>query len=113
MLKNPNLKVSATAYKCLRTFINVFPQELLNSQYFVEILTILKSKVKEHDADKMIKQNIIKCIGCIFEHYIHILKPEDEREILEALNTKLKIEIEKGYILEELNKIPNNYKSKP
>lgn len=57
----------------------------------MEILSILKSKVKEHDADKMIKQNVIKCLGCIFEHYIHILKPEDEREILEALNTKLKI----------------------
>ena len=78
-MKNTNLKVCSTAYKCLRTFISVFPQDLLNSQYFVEILSILKSKIKEHDADKLIKQNVIKCIGSVFEHYIHILKPEDER----------------------------------
>lgn len=66
LLKNPNLKVASAAYKYLKTFITVFSQDLLESQYFVEILTILKLKIKEHDADKVIKQNVLKCIGCVF-----------------------------------------------
>jgi hypothetical protein len=78
LLKATNLKVLSSAYKCVRAFLSVFPSELLQTPYFTEILTILKSKLKEHDADRVVKYSVIKCIGPIFEHFLTSLKPSDE-----------------------------------
>lgn len=73
-------------------------------------MSILIVKLKEHDADRVVKYSVIKCLGPIFEHFIQVLKSEDERDIISAINTKLHIEIEKSYILEQINKIPNTYR---
>lgn len=66
LLKTSNLKVIASAYKVIKTFLSVFPQDILNSPYFNEILNNLKAKLKEHDADRVIKNSVIKCLGSIF-----------------------------------------------
>lgn len=52
----------------------------------------------------------MKCLGPIFENFIKVLKPEDESDIISSLNVKLHIEIEKAYILEQINNIPSTYK---
>lgn len=65
-LKTINLKVISSAYKCVRAFLTIFPTEIVQTPYFAEILSILKSKLKEHDADRVVKYSVIKCLGPIF-----------------------------------------------
>jgi hypothetical protein len=37
----------------------------------------IQAKLKEHDADRIIKTNVVKCLGPIFTNYLEKLKTQD------------------------------------
>jgi hypothetical protein len=66
-------------------------------------LTLLKAKIKEFDGDKIIKLAVLKCVGSVFAGLP--LSDPDTVYFLEMLSAKLKIEVEKLYIVETLFKL--------
>jgi hypothetical protein len=64
-------------------------------------ITLVKSKIKELDGDKLIKQATCKCLTELFRHYQ--LSNADLAFFFDCLSQKLKIEVEKLYLIETLN----------
>lgn len=48
-------------------------------------------KVKEHDAEKIIKVSVVRCIGPIFEGFFQILDEKSQNTLLEVVEEKLRI----------------------
>lgn len=68
---------------------------------------MLKTKIREFDSDKIVKQAVAKCVGSVFE-FLNI-NEEDWIYFLEMLSAKYKIEIDKIYIIEVLIRMRDNY----
>lgn len=81
----------------------------MKSGDFKRIFENLLVKMKEHDADRIIKSSIIKCLGPIFGTIITDLSDNDKKTLLESVFNKLKIEIEKSLILNQISQIPEKY----
>jgi hypothetical protein len=71
-----------------------------NQDYMSRVLGLLKGKVKELDSDKVIKVAVCRCIGVLLAKYR--LSASDLVFILDSLAHKLKIEVEKIYIVNTL-----------
>lgn len=64
---NTNLKVVAISYGGIRSIMKNFSAQFLKSPKFKQTFDNILNKLKEHDADRMIKASVIKCLGPIFE----------------------------------------------
>ena len=104
-----NLKVASISYGGIRSILATFPNEVLKSGEFKKIFDNLLVKLKEHDADRIIKSSVIKCLGPIFENMLSNLSDNEKKTLLESVFNKLKIEIEKSLILNQISQIPEQY----
>ena len=101
MGKNSSAKMQNVCLLTLRKFIQTFPKEIASSkQYLNQTLDLMKQKIKELDCDKIIKTGICRCLSSLFQHYK--LGSNDLSFFLDSLAHKLKIEVEKIYIIETL-----------
>ena len=85
---------------------------MLKSPLLKAILEAILKKLKEHDADKLIKSSVIKCLGPIFHH---IFSREDEavqKNVLESALDKLQVEIDKGLVLNQIAHLHGDYQMK-
>jgi hypothetical protein len=64
------------------------------------LLEFLSVKLKEHDADKSVKVSIFRCLTAVLKN----CELEESRSLdyLTSMSNKLKVEIEKGYIVETI-----------
>ena len=65
MAKNNNFKIVAARFEGIRNVINCYHGDLLKSGKIDEILGVVLSKLKEHDADKLVKIQSTRCLGPI------------------------------------------------
>lgn len=70
------------------------------------MVALIKAKIGELDTDKLIKQATCKCLAELFQYYD--LSNQDISYFLNSLTQKLKIEVEKLYLIETLNKLQKN-----
>lgn len=73
--------------------MNNFYSQLLKSSYFKKVFNNILEKLKEHDADRIVKASVIKCLRPIFEQMFINLSDDDKTIILKSVYEKLKIEI--------------------
>ena len=83
----------------IRRFLDLFPRDI-QGQNLGNAVGLLNKKVKELDCDKAIKLTVCKCIGVLLKKYR--LNAPDVTFQLDALSQKLKIEVEKIYIVDTL-----------
>ena len=65
-VKSKNLKVVSSSFSGIKTVEKVYGESLARQNKFKPILDVVLAKISEHDADKMIKINLITCLGPIF-----------------------------------------------
>ena len=106
MTGDKNFKIVAATYKGVFRLLSDFPEEIQKHGAFENILKNICSKLGQHDIDKAVKKSVMKCAGCVFERYFTRIKDNMQNEFLAAVDEKLKIEIEKGYILSQLTHLP-------
>ncbi len=109
MCKSNNFKVAAASFDGIRNSIKHYHDRILKSGKINEILNILIPKLKEHDADKLIKIQAIRCLGPIFIYLFKNLPENTQNELLAASEVKLKVEIDKTAILSQIPRIPEDY----
>lgn len=68
--------------------------------------------MKEHDADRIIKSSVIKCLGPLLDKYLNLLDEQSENSLLKAILDKLRVEIDKSLILAQITHISNEYEIK-
>lgn len=68
MAKSPNFKVLAASLDGLRNVLRHYYNDLIKSGKINDILNVIVPKFKEHDADKLVKVQAIRCLGPIFKH---------------------------------------------
>lgn len=78
MAKSNNFKVLAASFDGLRNVMKHYHKDLIKSGKINEILAILLPKFKEHDADKLVKIQAIRCLGPIFQNIFTQL-PENQQ----------------------------------
>ena len=102
-VKDKNMKVAATSFSGLRALEKVYGESLVRQGKFQPILDVILQKMKENDADKMVKVSVIKCLGPIFKNMFSILNEKDQNMILSSVQDKIKVEIDKSIILQQLS----------
>lgn len=70
MTANSNFKVVAASFDAIRNIIKNYHEDLFKSGKINEILREIYKKLGEHDADKLIKIQVIRCLGPIFRHLL-------------------------------------------
>jgi hypothetical protein len=110
--KVSNIKLQTVCISTLRKFNESFSGQIdSNTKYYSKLLTLVKSKIKEFDSDKIIKLAILKCVGSIFAGLP--INEADTVYFLEMLSAKLKIEVEKLYIVETISKLNDQVPCSP
>lgn len=112
MIKNNNFKIVAASFEGLRNIIKCYHDDLLKSGKIDEILNAVLGKLKEHDADKLVKIQSTRCLGPIFKHVLDKLPENIQNDILAAAEGKIKVEIDKTTIFSQIPNIPANYSVK-
>jgi hypothetical protein len=105
MSSHNNFKISSAAYKGIFKILIEFTEVVGGHKTFETLIINITEKLKQHDIDKTVKKSVMKCAGAILEQLFEKVKEFRQNELLEAINEKLKIEIEKGYILKQLTRI--------
>lgn len=111
-IRDKNLKIVSTSYSGIKTIEKVYGESLVRKGKFKPILDVVLAKMKEHDADKLIKISVIKCLGPIFSSIFSLLNEPDQNNILLAVEEKLEVEIDKSIILLQLSHISRTYQMK-
>ena len=88
-IRDKNLKIVSTSYSGIKTIEKVYGESLVRKGKFKPILDVVLAKMKEHDADKLIKISVIKCLGPIFSNIFSLLNEPDQNNILLAVEEKL------------------------
>ena len=81
-LKHTNLKIVSTSFSGLRTVTRVYGEHLVRKNKYFPILDVILLKLQEHNADKMVKVSVIKCLGPIFESIFERLEEKHQNRIL-------------------------------
>lgn len=110
--KNNNFKLVSACFSGIKTILRVFGEDLVNNGKFKPILDVILSKMKEHDAEKQVKINVITCLGPIFSNIFEKLNEPDQILLLKAVEEKLNVEMDKGIILNQIAHLPNSYSMK-
>ena len=88
-IRDKNLKIVSTSYSGLKTISKVYGETLARKGKFKPILDVILAKMREHDADKLIKVSVIKCLGPIFGNIFELLSEPDQNNILLSVQEKL------------------------
>ena len=99
-----NIKIQSICVGTLRRLNETFAGQIdANHKYYGRLVNFLKNKIKEFDSDKLIKLAILKCVGSVFAGLP--LSEPDTVYFLEMLSAKLKIEVEKLFIVETISRL--------
>ena len=67
MSRAPGIKVQAISLGVLRRLNETFREGVpSDSKFYVSLLNLLRTKIKEFDGDKAIKLAVLKCLGSVF-----------------------------------------------
>lgn len=86
-----NLKIVAVSFSGLKTIEKVFGESLARQGKYKPILDVIIAKLKEHNADKIIKINVIACLGPIFKNIFDKLNEADQNQVLITVEEKLRV----------------------
>lgn len=80
--KSKNFKVISSSFGTLRVIEKTYPDQLKNSAVLKDIIGQITKKLKEHDADKLIKSSVIRCLGPLYKNIFSSLQTETQDNIL-------------------------------
>lgn len=70
MSQNQNFKIVAASFDGIRNVTKNYHLNLLKSGKINQILGTLIPKLEQHDADKFVKIQVIRCLGPIFAYIL-------------------------------------------
>ena len=99
LAKNNSAKIQNVCLLTVRRCLDLFSKDF-NGPSLGKAVGLVNAKIKEFDSDKAIKISVCKCLGVLLKKYR--LNSADLILAMDSLAQKLKIEVEKIYIVDTL-----------